>query len=129
MTKKSNIFSGRAIFDHLPKTAGQAINRRLTKELGSGSGSVTPNLISRHQELIRIFGGRYSVISGHLNFQNDGLDPRYNYIIILQEPLDRAISWFFYVLPDYEYKLREQAVHFDASQEEELEGEFLHLYQ
>ena len=97
---KSHIFAGRVIFDHLPKTAGQAINSWLTKELGSGC--VTPNLIGDHQNLIKRYGGEYSVISAHIHFLGDGLDPRYHYITNLREPLDRALSWLFFVYKNHE---------------------------
>lgn len=92
---KHRYFDGRVIFDHLPKTAGQAINAWLTDEIGSGC--ITTNLISDHRLLIRRFGGDYSVLSGHVIFQGEGLDPRYQYITCFREPLDRAISWIFYV--------------------------------
>lgn len=100
MTKKSNIFAGRVIFDHLPKTAGQAINSWLTKALGTGC--ITKNLIGSHQDLIRRYGGQYSIISGHVIFQSDGLDQRYHYITSLREPVDRALSWLFFVLKNHE---------------------------
>ncbi len=92
---KRRYFDGRVIFDHLPKTAGQAINAWLTNELGSGC--VTTNLIGEHRSLIRRFGGSHSLISGHLIFQGEGLDPRYGYITCFREPVDRAISWLYYV--------------------------------
>ncbi|SDW03624.1 Wzt carbohydrate-binding domain-containing protein [Nitrosomonas communis] len=96
---KSHIFAGRVIFDHLPKTAGQAINSWLTSELGSGC--VTPNLIGDHQNLIQRYGGEYSLISAHVHFLGNGLDPRYHYITALREPLDRALSWLFFVLKNH----------------------------
>lgn len=92
-------FPGRVFFDHLTKTAGQAINKWLFESLGSGC--VSPNLIGNHLELIREFGGLYSVISAHVWFsQNDELDPRYQYITLFREPMDRAVSWVFYLLND-----------------------------
>lgn len=97
MTKK--VFPGRVLFDHLQKTAGQAINKWLSESLGSGC--VSPNLIGHHLELIRQFGGLYSVISAHVRFsENDQLDPRYQYMTIFREPIDRAISWVFFVVND-----------------------------
>ncbi|WP_077177022.1 Wzt carbohydrate-binding domain-containing protein [Burkholderia cenocepacia] len=88
-------FSGRVIFDHLPKTAGQAINAWLVSTLGSGCAATSLN--SAHRELIRQFGGEYSLISAHVSFQGEGFDPRYEYVTFLREPLDRAISWLFFV--------------------------------
>ena len=63
-----SVFDGRIIFDHLPKAAGTAVNAWLVKVLGSGC--VTPNLIGKHQDLICRYGGEYSVISGHVNFED-----------------------------------------------------------
>jgi hypothetical protein len=93
-------FDGRVIFDHLPKTAGQAVNAWLTNSLGKGC--VTPNLIGGHRELINRYGGDYSVISGHMAFQGEGLDSRYRYLTCFREPIDRAISWMFFVFKNLE---------------------------
>lgn len=93
-------FGGRVIFDHLPKTAGQAINAWLVHELGAGC--VTTNLIGEHRTLIRRYGGAYSVISAHVDFHGEGLDPRYQYITCFREPLDRAISWLFFVANNHD---------------------------
>jgi Wzt C-terminal domain len=92
------VFPGRVIFDHLPKTAGQAINAWLAGELGSGC--VTPNLIGSHRDLIRRYGGVYSVMSGHVHFNGEGLDPRYQYATLFREPIDRALSFIFFALTD-----------------------------
>ena len=91
----SNVFGGRVVFDHLPKTAGQAVNAWLRAELGESC--VTTNLIGEHRALIHQYGGDYSVISGHVHFSREGLDPRYQYITCLREPIDRAVSWLFFV--------------------------------
>jgi len=61
--EKPRPFNGRVIFDHLPKTGGQAVKAWLTNTLGTGT--VTTNLIGEHRALIRRYGGAYAVISGH----------------------------------------------------------------
>ena len=96
MTLFHKAYPGRLIFDHLPKTAGQAINAWLVAELGSGC--VTPNLIGSHVDLIRKYGGLYSIISAHVHFDDGkGLDPRYQYMTLFREPalLHKAspLSW------------------------------------
>lgn len=115
-------FDGRVIFDHLPKTAGQAVNAWLTNSLGSGC--VTPNLMGGHRELIRRYGGEYSVISGHINFHGEGLDPRYFYLTCFREPIDRAISWIFFVMKNHDKdqlgKLWVEAERFFATDGDEL---------
>ncbi|WP_175933172.1 MULTISPECIES: hypothetical protein [unclassified Burkholderia] len=124
MSRRSQIFSGRIIFDHLPKTAGQAVNAWLSKELGGGS--VTPNLIGRHRDLIRRYGGEYSVISAHIEFEGNGLDPRYRYATCLREPIDRALSWLFFVVKNHEVGqlpgLWEQVEHFIACEGDDQGG-------
>ncbi len=102
MTKKiKNIyFDGRVIFDHLPKTAGQAVNFWLRDRLGVGC--VTDNLIGNHAQLISIYGGTYSIISAHVNFEGNGFDPRYRYITCFREPIDRAVSFLYFVLRNHD---------------------------
>lgn len=92
-------FPGRLIFDHLPKTAGQAVNAWLRECLGAGC--VTESLIGQHRALINQFGGQYSIISAHVEFQGDGLDPRYDYVTCFRHPVDRAISWIYFVLENH----------------------------
>jgi len=93
-------FSGRVIFDHQPKTAGTAITDWLRSELGSGT--VTPALIGSHRELITQYGGCYPIISGHIDFANNEiLDARYQYITILRDPLDRVLSWLYFVVKNH----------------------------
>jgi hypothetical protein len=104
MMNAERVFDGRLIFDHLPKTAGQAINAWLVERLGSGC--VTGNLNGVHRALIRKYGGQYSVISGHITYRGCGLDPRYRYITLLRDPVDRAISWLFFIVKNHE---RQQA--------------------
>ncbi|WP_084539669.1 Wzt carbohydrate-binding domain-containing protein [Azorhizobium doebereinerae] len=95
MPQPIRAFDGRVIFDHLPKTAGQAVNRWFSDTLGSGC--VSTNLVGDHHALIRTYGGMYSVISAHIEFNDTPLDPRYRYITCLREPVDRAVSWLYYV--------------------------------
>lgn len=95
-----HFYSGRAIFHHQEKTAGQAVTAWLERHLGEGT--VTPSLIGDHRSLIRQYGGEYPVISGHLYFDGSGLDPRYSYFTVFREPADRLLSWLFYVDRDVE---------------------------
>jgi exopolysaccharide biosynthesis predicted pyruvyltransferase EpsI/GT2 family glycosyltransferase len=92
-------YSGRVIFDHLQKTAGMAINRWLRSTLGDGCAS--PNLITDHRSLIAHYGGRYSVLTAHVTFDSRGLDPRYQYVTLLREPIDRMVSWLHYVIGNH----------------------------
>ncbi|WP_441459338.1 hypothetical protein [Burkholderia thailandensis] len=100
MKEQRRVFGGRVIFDHLPKTAGQAVNAWLGNALGAGC--VTPNLIGRHRDLIRRYGGEYSVISAHIDFRGSSLDPRYQYLTCFREPIDRAISWLFFLMNNHD---------------------------
>lgn len=99
MTYRIKGYSGRVIFDHLPKTAGQAVNHWLRGVLGDGA--VTENLIGGHKQLISTYGGDYSVISGHVGFSGEGLDSRYAYVTFFRHPIDRAISWIYFVLNNH----------------------------
>ena len=92
-------FPGRVIFDHLPKTAGMAINRWLQTALGSGCAS--PNLVSDHRDLIARYGGVYSVLTAHVKFSEPGLDPRYHYVTLFREPIERLVSWLYYVVTNH----------------------------
>lgn len=101
----NKVFSGRVIFDHLAKTAGQAINKWLRESIGYGC--VTQNLKGKHRKLIEQYGGLYPIISGHVHFHNsEGLDPRYQYITQLRDPVDRVVSWVYFVYNNHtDYQL------------------------
>src|SRR6266404_4061207 len=127
MTGKS--FPGRVIIDHRPKTGGQALAAWLNAKLGSGC--VSPNLVGSSYELIKTYGGLYSIISGHVNFIGRGvLDPRYQYITCIRHPVDRALSWLYFVLNDakidrYSSHVREAAEIFYRSDGEECPDDML----
>ncbi len=100
MTDKIRAFSGRILFDHLPKTAGTATATWLTDVLGTGC--VSPQVNGLHRKVISQYGGTYSVISAHVDFDmGEMLDPRYQYVTCLRDPIDRAVSWLYYVLEVY----------------------------
>ena len=96
---KSKYFNGRVIFDHLPKTAGQAINAWLATQLGIRC--VSENLNGNYRDLICQYGGVYPVISGHFLLDIDGLSPLYQHVTLLREPIDRAISYLFFVINNH----------------------------
>lgn len=103
---KISPFSGRIVFDHLGKTGGMAVTSWLMDSLGGGT--VTPDVVGYHSELLRRYGGLFPIISAHIFF-DVGLDPRYEYITLLRDPVDRVVSWLFYAdntVPDTpEYQL------------------------
>jgi FkbM family methyltransferase len=129
-------FPGRIIFDHLQKTGGQALASWLRSELGTAG--VSPNLIGTHRELINTYGGLHSIITAHVVFSaGEALDPRYQYITCLREPIDRVLSWVFFTLHDalddpHSRKVREAAKIFLESEGKECPsdviGTFSNLY-
>jgi len=93
------VFAGRVLFDHLEKSAGQALNAWL--RAGLGRAAVTEPLIGTHRELIKMWGGDYSVVFGHVQFDGTGLDPRYRYVTLLRDPIERALSHLFFILNNH----------------------------
>ena len=94
-------YAGRVVFDHLPKTGGSAITAWLHEQLGSGC--VSPHVDGEHTTLLRQWGGMYSVLCGHVSFvKAEGLDPRYQYVTLLREPLERILSWLYFVANNHE---------------------------
>ena len=97
---RQRAFPGRVVFDHLPKTGGSAVTAWLTGALGAGC--VSPHLDGEHAPMIRQSGGQYSVLCGHVSFcQGEGLDPRYQYITLFRDPLDRLVSWLYFVATNH----------------------------
>lgn len=106
---KPKAYAGRVVFDHLPKTGGSAIASWLTRELGNGC--ISPHIDGEHRDLIRQFGGQYSVLCGHVSFApNDAHDPRYSYVTLFREPLDRSLSWLYFVLTNHDDHARRALV-------------------
>jgi hypothetical protein len=97
--RMDTVFPGRVVFDHLEKTAGQALNAWL--RAGLGRSAVTEPLIGTHRELIKMWGGDYSVIFGHVQFDGTGFDPRYRYVTVLRDPVERALSHLFFILNNH----------------------------
>jgi len=82
------------IIDHIPKTAGQALNNWLAGEL---KDKVSDNhLLKSHSELLQHSD---EIICAHIDFSlGEKLNPDYQYITCIREPVDRAISWMFYTM-------------------------------
>jgi hypothetical protein len=96
--KERPVFDRRIIFDHLAKTGGQALNAWLVDALGERA--VTANLVGTHGQLIRDWGGVAAIISGHVFFHGEPLDPRYAYMTLVRHPVERVLSWLDYLLHD-----------------------------
>lgn len=92
---KATAYPGRVIFDHLPKTGGLAVKDWLSDNLGSAC--VAHVISGRHKELIKRYGGEYSIICSHVAFApRDNLDSRYKYVTCLRDPIDRCLSWLYF---------------------------------
>lgn len=122
-TGRNHFFQGRVFFDHLPKTAGQAINAWLADTLGNGT--VTENLNGMHRELLLQYGGKFPVISGHTHFSGEGLDPRYQYLTVVRHPVDRALSWLYFVINNHTYAILPE-LHKAAERVIATNGRYIH---
>ncbi|MFZ5483254.1 MAG: Wzt carbohydrate-binding domain-containing protein [Pseudomonadota bacterium] len=89
MKRKKQLF-----FDHLAKTGGTTVYQVLKTNLGEDA--VTDQLSLPHREMLIRYGWK-RLISAHTMFQSgDSLDPARYYFTILREPLDRALSHYWY---------------------------------
>ena len=118
-------------FDHLAKTGGQTINALLSscffnKQVG--------NIIGFHRDIIRRYAGTYSIISAHTTYESWdlGLSDDFKYFTILRDPIDRALSWIFYIQNNfYEtddphiLKIRKNCLDFIESEGEILSDDFI----
>lgn len=81
-------------FDHLPKTGGTTFYQMLKTALGEGSA--TDQIEISYQEAMSRYGSK-RLISCHTTFaEGDVFDPDRYYLTLLREPLDRALSHYWY---------------------------------
>jgi len=86
----------RAIFIHLPKTAGTSFHDALRQ--GFGTDAVSPPFSASHlsteeAQVLR----RYEVVCGHISIQDINTHfPDAALFTILRAPVDRCISWYFF---------------------------------
>ncbi|ESQ91128.1 hypothetical protein ABENE_10750 [Asticcacaulis benevestitus DSM 16100 = ATCC BAA-896] len=66
-----------------------------------GTGTVTGNLVGKHDDILRLHGGLHPIICGHLIFEGSGLDPRYSYFTNIREPVERAVSWLHFIVNNH----------------------------
>ena len=90
------------IFDHLPKTGGTAL--RLVFEQIFGPDQVSPSVLSRTERWAEKNFSRYRMIVGHFHcpIPHTGRAEKRVRLTILRNPLDRAISEYFYYRNDVE---------------------------
>lgn len=100
----------KVIFLHIPKTAGQSVHAALVNAFGKDN--VCP---ARVNDQLRRFSitelNRYQVFSGHFDWAL--LDcikgPKYVFTI-LREPIDRILSFYFYLRDEAEKLPKEQLI-------------------
>lgn len=85
------------IFLHIPKTAGTSLSTILGQSLGPHR-LCEPFAATRIGEAEAISLERFDVISGHISRADQRrLFPHRRIITVLREPIDRCLSWIYYV--------------------------------
>jgi hypothetical protein len=86
----------KAVFVHLPKTAGTSFHVALREALGAGA--VSPSFIATRlspADAERL--DRYAVISGHISMADiRRYFPDRMILTILRDPVDRCLSWYYF---------------------------------
>ena len=86
----------KAVFVHLPKTAGTSFHVALREALGAGA--VSPSFIATHlspADAERL--DRYAIISGHISMADvRRYFPDRVILTILRDPVDRCLSWYYF---------------------------------
>jgi hypothetical protein len=86
----------KAVFVHLPKTAGTSFHVALREALGAGA--VSPSFIATHlspADAERL--DRYAIISGHISMADvRRYFPDRMILTILRDPVDRCLSWYYF---------------------------------
>ena len=83
------------LFDHVPKTAGSSLYVAFESLLGSSN--ISPPLRMSHHRACSDYRDS-TMIRGHFWFvPGEKLDPARYYITILRDPIDRAVSNFFFL--------------------------------
>lgn len=84
-------------FDHVMKTAGTALHAAFSSILGSQNVAVTA---SSYRQACSDYES-YRMISGHVSFfPGDRLSPDRYHITLLRDPVERALSHFFFLKSD-----------------------------
>lgn len=99
-TKKQNPQS--VIFLHLPKTAGTTLNNIIARQYRPDEiyafGPVVQDSISQLKEMDAAKRVKIRMLIGHMGYGlHDLLAPPTTYFTILREPVDRVISFYYFV--------------------------------
>jgi hypothetical protein len=89
------IMKKKYFFDHVPKTAGMSVHAAFKSILGSQN--VTPVIMMHHRQACLDYKS-YRMISGHVFFHpRETFSPDRYYMTLLRDPIDRALSHFYYM--------------------------------
>lgn len=114
------------IFDHQPKTGGTAITSWLSEVFGNGTVTNGKNIVNNNLELIEKYGGIFPILCGHIWFHlHEDIDPRYQYITLLRNPVDRCISHIFFLMHDVTGDIEIQSQIADAKTFVESNGQIV----
>lgn len=103
MTEKTNI-----IFLHIPKTAGQSVHHLL--EFLFGKTAISPARVNEQLVFYSVPQLRdYQVFSGHLDWSMLDCIPAPRYVFtILRQPVDRILSFYFFLRREAQRTPREE---------------------
>jgi len=114
------------IFVHIPKTAGTTLGSLIARQYNVDNiffchpeRSVTGKTPEDFQLLPLEDRLKYKVISGHLSFGlHERLDDPCTYIAVLRDPVDRAISHYYYVRKRKDHYLHDKVMSENLTLEE-----------
>jgi hypothetical protein len=92
------------IFNHIPKTAGMSLNSLIERQYDTAVTYKTdPNLFWESIDLFKNLPdtrrAQLKLVTGHMIFGfHQYLSQPYTYITVLRDPVDRVISYYYYIL-------------------------------
>jgi hypothetical protein len=106
-------------FDHIPKTGGTTFHKILSTWFGEGQ--VSPSILGRRFSDVMVQYHHLTAISGHIHYGlGDTLSKNRINVTIIRDPVDRALSQYFYRKETRANRTRHDQKMFECSLEDFL---------